>query len=133
MGSNRGGNIVTSFGPVAVVPSKPGYSAHVLSIPYTLDIEGDFCTVQSFTPALLENFTVQFKVNDITTDEYYLGPQTYGFIDGFGDGDCYININYASKGNTFEIFLAEGSNYVINKLEVYINGEKVNLIQDESI
>lgn len=131
MGSDRGSHIVSSFGPITVVPSKPSYSAHILHLPYTLANEGDIMSVENFTPSLPDYFTAKFVINGIDTDEYSLGPDSTGLIDSINDGDNIIDINYALRGNAFDIQLNTGSNYVINNIEAYINGDKVEIVTDE--
>lgn len=88
-------------------------------------------SVENFTPSLPDYFTAKFVINGIDTDEYSLGPDSTGLIDSINDGDNIIDINYALRGNAFDIQLNTGSNYVINNIEAYINGDKVEIVTDE--
>lgn len=121
MGSNRGGNIVTSLGPVAVVPLPPFEWKGVENINVGLTgfkpLEPSMVVsrpVISLNTDTEVNFELRLQGKKLTPKQFdgqtlnitlYDGSTTVGrmyFESDEGDGIQYYNVNYDIEANTYD-------------------------------
>lgn len=126
MGSDRGGDIVSSLGPVTVVPLPPERSGSIETnrLPYSIIKLGAF-DVRDINPPLPENCEIRLVVNGINGKVAFL-PIDNEKVIWQNEGRELKLIYNASYPDSLE--LISNSAFTINTLDVYIDGVKMTLI-----
>lgn len=128
MGSDRGSDIVSTLGPITVVPLPPSRVGTIenFSLPHTIN-EGNNIQISSFVPVLPDVITLRIVVNGVPSkDITYSKDTTLQSI--WENAGQVIGIDprfYSKDAITLTCF---GGSIVINTIDVYIDGEKVDLI-----